>query len=158
MSTSAETNLRFVFATTDALTLKWRQYSADDLISECLAHVEARVTDGAKPTGETERAILRAMRDVLCDPQSRQGLEQRLNTMNCYASTHPDRDALVTDLGRRALLGELRIVSGETAEAYPPFSDQLDRIYEGKVTRDDLWRQAWRRTAMRLNLSTSGLP
>jgi hypothetical protein len=148
MSTSDETNLRFVFATADALALKWRQYSVDELVSECLTHVADR------QIGETERAILRAMRNVVCDAQSRKGLEQRLNTMNRYASTHPDRDALVTDLGRRALLGELRIVPGDTAEAYPLFSDQLDRIYEGNVTRDDLWRQAWQRTAARLNLST----
>ena len=153
MSTSAESYLRFVFETADALTLKWRQYTADELVRVCLAHIPE------KPQGEAwKRQILLAMRAVLSEARNRKGLEARLSAMNRYASTHPDRDALVTDLGRRALLGELRVVPTDTADAYPRFADQLGRIYEGNLTPDDLWRQAWQRTAAILNISLSETP
>lgn len=153
MSTSAETHLRFVFDIVDGVKILWQTYTSEEFIRKCAEFLVD------KPKHDVwQLKILRAMREVLSEARNRTGLEARLNDMIRFASTHPDRDALVTDLGRRALLGELRFVAGDTADAYPNFAAQLGRLYEGSLTHDDLWRQAWQRAASALNIDISEAP
>ncbi len=149
MSTSAENCLRFVFGTVDSLAIKWRPFTGDQLVRECRGHL------AEKPNCPTwQKRILQAMRDVLDEERNRIGLETRLAALIRNGALHPDRDALVTELGRRALLGQLRMSSGDTVNEYPNFAAQLERLYKGGVTHQDLWGQAWQRAAKDLNIST----
>ena len=152
MSTSAEASLRFAFETIEALRLTWRVRPVEDLLAEVLAFLDTR-----KPRSAHERDILASMRGALEDPANQAGLKSRLQVLTRQAPNHPAPDTLLTDLMRRALLGELRLVK-TVATAYPQFADQLDLLYGGTLTWDAVWREGWTRTDARLGTLPEDAP
>jgi hypothetical protein len=149
MSISDRECLEFVFSIVDGLKVDRKKVTLDNLVEGCCEYIDAKRV-GCK---EWQVSILNAMHMCLFDLKNRRALEERLNAIRTHADTHPEKGALIADLARRALTGELR----EDIEivGIKDFSIQMERLYNGDLTSDGVWRQAWERVNRRLKVVNS---
>lgn len=145
MSISAKERLEFVFSVVDGLVLEWRRLTLKGLILDCCDYLDTKRFNA----NQWQEEILNSMNDCLLDKQNQKGVAERLTSINLRAEMHPEKGALVTDLARRALTGELR--EGADCVGIKEFSVQMERVFTGDLDTEDVWSQEWQRVNARFN-------
>lgn len=147
MSISDRERLEFVFKIVDDLKVDCKKVTLDNLVENCSQYINKQ-KDAS--TMKWEKDILDAMHKCLLDSRNKSIFKERLNAIT---DSHPEKNALIVDLARRALSGELRedVVIVEIKD----FSIQMERLYNGDLTVDGVWHQTWEQLNHRLHVVNS---
>jgi len=137
--------LMFLFQLIENVKIPRGVLTVDQFKEQCSRCLKRRQ---ARPSWQA--VIVNTIADGLSSPQLRVELEGRFQAIQLHAGIHPDRDALLTNLAQRAMLGEFAPSVSEFSLAN--FTQKMERIYTGNVSPAEVWSEEWGRFAERWKL------